>query len=167
MIKIGRKEEEKSVQQNKETEISTSTQNSITAQQSVLLSENLEPEVREGKLSGYVGNGTIVSGEITFKALMRIDGHLKGKIYSEEGTLIVGASGRVEANISVGSAIISGNVVGDIIASKKVELGKTASVTGNIQAPRLKIEDGATFEGSCTMLKKQDTSNSKRSLQDQ
>ncbi len=155
MIKIGRKEE-KPVQENKVQESSVSVQDNVTTQS--VLSANTATEVGEGKLSGYVGDGTTLIGEVTFKALMRVDGYLKGKVHSEEGTLIVGTSGKVEANVSVGSAVISGSVVGDIIASKKVELGKTANVTGNIQTPRLKIEDGAVFEGSCTMIKTQEIS---------
>ncbi|MCS6874788.1 MAG: polymer-forming cytoskeletal protein [Pyrinomonadaceae bacterium] len=115
-------------------------------------------EIKEGSLSSYVGEGTILTGETSFKAMMRIDGQFKGKISSQEGTLIVGVNGKVEANICVGTAIINGTVNGDIIASQKVELGKTAHVLGNIQTPRLKIEDGAFFEGNCTMLKSKETS---------
>ena len=44
-------------------------------------------------------------------------------------------------------------VNGDIIASERLELGRTARVVGNIQTPRLLIEDGAIFEGGCSMLR--------------
>src|SRR5215203_2500888 len=116
-------------------------------------SESMARDIKEGRLSGYVGNGTVLTGETSFQAMLRIDGHLTGRVSSESGTLIVGSSGKVDANIQVASAIVSGTINGDITASEKLELTRTARVLGNIQAPRLVIEDGAIFEGACTMLK--------------
>lgn len=116
-------------------------------------SESMARDIKEGRLSGYVGNGTVLTGETSFQAMLRIDGHLTGRVSSESGTLIVGSSGKVDANIQVASAIVSGTINGDITATEKLELTRTARVLGNIQAPRLVIEDGAIFEGACTMLK--------------
>lgn len=116
-------------------------------------SESMARDIKEGRLSGYVGNGTVLTGETNFQAMLRIDGHLTGRVSSENGTLIIGSTGRVDANIAVAAAVISGTVNGDIIAAEKLELGRTARVIGNVQTPRLVIEDGAIFEGSCTMLK--------------
>lgn len=116
-------------------------------------SESMARDIKEGRLSGYVGNGTVLTGETDFQSMLRIDGHLTGKVFSESGTLIIGSTGRVDANISVASALVNGTVNGDIIASEKIELGRTARVVGNIQTPRIVIEDGAVFEGGCTMLK--------------
>lgn len=116
-------------------------------------SESMARDIKEGRLSGYVGNGTVLTGETNFQAMLRIDGHLTGRVSSENGTLIIGSTGRVDANISVAAAVISGTVNGDIVASERLELGRTARVVGNIQSPRLVIEDGAIFEGGCSMLK--------------
>jgi cytoskeletal protein CcmA (bactofilin family) len=116
-------------------------------------SESMARDIKEGRLSGYVGNGTVLTGETNFQAMLRVDGHLTGKVSSETGTLIIGSTGRVDANISVAAAVISGTVNGDIIASERLELGRSARVVGNVQTPRIVIEDGAVFEGNCTMLK--------------
>ena len=83
--------------------------------------------------------------------MLRIDGHFTGRVRSEKGSLIVSAGGVVEANIEVASAKINGTVRGDIIATGRVELGRSARVQGNIQTPALIIEDGAIFEGNCRM----------------
>ena len=107
--------------------------------------------IKEGLLSGFVGNGTELSGEANFKGMLRVDGHLSGKVHSEEGTLIVSTNGVIDANVEVAVAQIHGTVNGDIIASKRIELGRVAKVTGNIQTPSLVIEHGALFEGSCRM----------------
>jgi cytoskeletal protein CcmA (bactofilin family) len=116
-------------------------------------SESLAREIKEGNLSGFVGSGTLVTGEANFKALMRVDGHLSGRITSSSGTLIVGANGKVDANIEVAIAVIHGTVNGDIIATQRLELGRAAKLNGNIQTPSLVIEQGALFEGSSKMIK--------------
>jgi cytoskeletal protein CcmA (bactofilin family) len=113
--------------------------------------ESLAREIKDGTMSGFVGGGTILSGEAEFKGMLRIDGHLTGRITSEKGTLIISSGGRVDANINVATAKINGTVNGDIVASERLEFGRTAQVYGNIQTPVLIIEQGAIFEGGCRM----------------
>jgi cytoskeletal protein CcmA (bactofilin family) len=114
-------------------------------------SESLARDIKEGTLSGFVGSGTAFTGETVFKAMMRIDGQLSGRITSTSGTLVIGTNGKVDANIEVAVATVHGTVNGDIIATQRLELGRSAKVNGNIQAPSLIIEQGAIFEGSCKM----------------
>ncbi len=114
-------------------------------------SEGMTRDIKEGRLSGFIGSGTSLTGETEFKSMLRVDGHLVGKVTSESGTLHVGSGGIVDANISVAAAVIHGTVNGDITASEKIELGRTAKVVGNIQTPSLVVEQGAIFEGNCSM----------------
>src|SRR5215831_10366408 len=114
-------------------------------------SETIAREIKDGSLSGFVGSGTVITGESSFKSMLRVDGRFSGRINSTGGTLIVGSGGQVDANIEVSVATIHGIVNGDIIASDRVELGRAAKLTGNIQTPSLVIEQGAVFEGSCKM----------------
>jgi cytoskeletal protein CcmA (bactofilin family) len=114
-------------------------------------SEVIAREIKEGSLSGYVGHGAIISGETSFKGMMRIDGHVGGRLTSEGGTIIVGDGGHVDADLDVAIAMIRGTVNGDIIASQRVELGRTAKVRGNIHTASLAIDPGAFFEGACRM----------------
>ena len=124
-------------------------------------SESLARDMKEGNLSGFVGSGTLVTGEANFKALMRVDGHLSGRITSSTGTLIVGANGKVDANIEVAIAMIHGTVNGDIIATQRLELGRAAKLNGNIQTASLVIEPGALFEGTSKMIKMMNASTGK------
>jgi cytoskeletal protein CcmA (bactofilin family) len=110
-------------------------------------------DIKEGRLSGFVGHGTTLTGETEFQAMLRVDGHLIGTVSSESGTLIVGTNGVVDANVSVAAAMINGVVNGDVIAYEKVQLGRTAQVIGNIQSPRLVVEEGAVIEGKCSMMR--------------
>jgi cytoskeletal protein CcmA (bactofilin family) len=134
-------------------EARTQTEYTQAAGKALTESESLAREIKEGNLSGFVGGGTVVTGEANFKAMMRVDGHLSGRVNSTSGTLIVGANGKVDANIEVAIAIIHGTVNGDIIATQRLELGRAAKLNGNIQTASLMIEPGALFEGSCKMIK--------------
>ena len=127
-------------------------------------SESLARDIKEGTLSGFVGSGTAFTGEATFKAMMRIDGQLSGRITSSSGTLVIGTNGKVDANIEVAVATIHGTVNGDIIATQRLELGRSAKVNGNISAPSLIIEQGALFEGSCKMTQAAATADKKKNV---
>jgi len=116
-------------------------------------SDAMARDIKEGRLSGFVGHGTTLSGDTQFHAMLRVDGHLIGSVSSESGTLIIGNNGQVDANVSVAAAMINGAVHGDIVATEKLQLGRTARVMGNISSPRLIIEEGAILEGSCSMLR--------------
>jgi len=99
---------------------------------------------------GFVGDVLTFKGEVCFKSMLRIDGNFAGQVSSADGTLIVSNGARVtEALISVATARINGTVEGDIIASKELVLGRTASVTGKVTSPTLIVEEGALFNGTC------------------
>ena len=130
---------------------------SATARGAISESDSMARDIKEGRLSGFVGHGTTLTGETEFHAMLRVDGHLIGTVSSESGTLIIGTNGQVDANIMVAAAMINGTVNGDIYATEKLHLGRTARVMGNIQSPRLIVEEGAILEGSCNMLKARET----------
>jgi cytoskeletal protein CcmA (bactofilin family) len=127
-----------------------------TASRAITESESLARDIKEGTLTGFVGNGTTLQGEAAFKGMLRVDGHLSGRISSEDGTLIVSTNGQVDANIEVAVAQIYGTVNGDITATKRIEMGRVAKVNGNILTPSLVIENGALFEGSCRMVQQKE-----------
>jgi cytoskeletal protein CcmA (bactofilin family) len=93
-----------------------------------------------------------LSGELSFRDVVRINGHIAGTVYSEKGTLIVDSGAALDANVDVAIAVIRGTVNGDIVAQQRVELGAGAKVFGNIWTRSIAVEVGATFDGVCTML---------------
>jgi cytoskeletal protein CcmA (bactofilin family) len=129
----------------------STTTETPSAAKALTESETIAREIKDGSLSGFVGSGTVITGEASFKSMLRVDGRFSGRISSTGGSLIVGAGGQVDANIEVAVATIHGVCNGDIIASDRIELGRAAKLTGNIQTPSLMIEQGAVFEGSCKM----------------
>jgi len=126
-------------------------QQTSTTNQAVTESEAIARDIKEGNLGGFVGNNTHLTGDASFKGMMRVDGHLSGRITSADGTLIVSTNGQVDADVEVATAKVYGTVRGNITATSLIELGRTARVTGNIRTPSLVIEGGALFEGDCRM----------------
>lgn len=102
------------------------------------------------KISGFIDRDTEISGDVKFKENFRIDGVLKGKLLSGNG-LIVGESGEVEADIDVVTIAVNGRVKGSINAKERIEIFAKGRVIGSLSAPKLIIEEGAFFQGSCQM----------------
>ena len=65
---------------------------------------------------------------------------------------IVAAEARLDCDIEVGIAIISGTVRGDVVAHERVELGPGAIINGNISTSSLSMKPGAVFHGDCRVL---------------
>lgn len=82
---------------------------------------------------------------------LRINGLFKGTLQAR-GTLTIGETATVEAQITGENVIIAGKVKGDIIAKTMLVLMPSAELTGNITAPKLNIVEGAIFQGKCQML---------------
>lgn len=87
--------------------------------------------------------------EVTFEGVLHFDGYTVGNIRSPEGTLVLAKEGRVDADIDVGKAVISGSVNGNINAPEGVILDSDARVTGRIHTRMLSVSVGALFEGDC------------------
>ena len=105
------------------------------------------------ELNGFMDQGTEFEGELRFKDTFRIDGSLKGRIVSDN-TLIVGESGRVDADIECGVVSIRGNVTGRVHGRERIELLAGSRVQATLVSPKLLIEDGAFFQGQCDMGEK-------------
>ena len=104
------------------------------------------------KSATIFSSGPELSGEITFRDVVRVNGHIAGTVYSENGTLMVDDTARVDANIEVAVAVLNGTINGDIVAHQRVEIGPAARIYGNIWTRSIAIKDGAEFEGVCTMI---------------
>ena len=122
-----------------------------TLKPSLALNEDLvpaSPNYQQPRITSDNG----AESEFTFAGTLRVDCYVKGVIPSRTGTLIVGETAEVEADIVVAIAIIDGLVRGDIHATERVELGSHARVFGNIESPALSVQPGAVFEGHCHFL---------------
>ncbi len=105
----------------------------------------------EDEIVSHLGEGTELTGELSFKNGLRVDGVIKGKVRAE-AVLEIGPMGKVDAEIHVRRILIKGEFRGAIHASGRVEILKDGKVFGDIYSPCLIIEAGAIFEGRCNML---------------
>ena len=102
------------------------------------------------QLSVLFGPESQVNGKLRFDGSVQIDGTFHGAIKTNDA-LIVGANATIEAEITCGSAAISGTVVGNITATESVALESSARVKGDIAAPALSLAKGAMFDGVSRM----------------
>ena len=89
-------------------------------------------------------------GTLKFKDSLRIDGYFEGQIDSE-GTLFVGRTGVVKAEVTVGNIIVEGKIEGNVSCRDKIELRSTAKMFGDIKAARLTIAEGVNIVGKCSV----------------
>jgi len=105
-----------------------------------------------GALTAFIDQGSEFEGKLSFKDTVRIDGHFKGEI-SSQNTLIVGETGEVDANIESQTVVISGSVVGDVVARRQLVVHKTGRLQGNVETESLVIEEGAQVNGQVKMTR--------------
>ncbi|HKD84105.1 MAG TPA: polymer-forming cytoskeletal protein [Terriglobales bacterium] len=94
-----------------------------------------------------IGKSVVVKGELSGSEDLIVDGEVEGSISLRGQSLTVGPNGRVRANIEARNVIVHGRVDGDIHATDRVDLRKSASLSGDIATARISIEDGAFFKG--------------------
>lgn len=107
-------------------------------------------QVRTRSVS-VIGPTLVFKGELSADEDLVIQGTIEGTIAHHKKNLTVGREGRVKADIHAASVTIEGHVEGDIHGDDFVELAKNAVVTGNIFCSRIKMADGAQFNGSIEM----------------
>jgi cytoskeletal protein CcmA (bactofilin family) len=114
----------------------------------------------QAEITAFLGKGTEFKGVLSFEGTIRVDGKVDGEIVSKD-TLIASDGAFLQGEISVGTLILSGKIVGNINAGQKVHLLAPANVQGNIKTPKLIIEEGVTFDGKCEMAGEKKASDQK------
>jgi cytoskeletal protein CcmA (bactofilin family) len=104
------------------------------------------------EVTGVLDKGSEFDGTLSFEGAFRIGGVFRGKIFTDD-VLIIGEGAVVEAEIEVGTLILSGELKGGVIAKERVEIHYPAVFRGNIHTPSLMVADGVTFEGVSNMAK--------------
>jgi cytoskeletal protein CcmA (bactofilin family) len=100
-----------------------------------------------------IGKSVIVRGELSGSEDLYVDGEVEGSITLKGQSLTIGPNGRVRANLEARNVIVHGRVDGNVNASDRVDLRKSASLTGDISTARVAIEDGAYFKGTIDIQK--------------
>jgi cytoskeletal protein CcmA (bactofilin family) len=109
--------------------------------------ENYRSEV------AHIGKSVVVKGELSGSEDLYLDGEVEGSIELRSHSLTIGPNGRVRANIFAKDVVVHGKIEGNIRGTERVELRKSAVLTGDIATQRIVIEDGAFFKGSIDIQK--------------
>lgn len=117
-------------------------------------------DAREGMT--LISEDAFFHGALVVKGSLRIEGAFEGDI-SDAVNVEVGAKGRVIGNIAAETIVIAGEVVGDIVVMQSLEILASGRVTGDVRAPKLKIDEGAFYEGTCSMGADDDKPRRRRS----
>ena len=142
----------------KEDELTTPEQNAPRTMQPPTppVTRPAEPARVESPRSADVatiGKSVVVKGELSGSEDLYVDGSVEGSISLKGQSLTIGSNGQVRANLEARNVIVHGRVDGNIIASDRVDLRKSASLTGDISTARVAIEDGAYFKGTIDIQK--------------
>lgn len=114
------------------------------------LGNNRLPEAIDGRITALLDQGASFDGRLTFEGTVRIGGHFKGEIFTND-TLVINPGAQVEAQIEADTVIISGSVRGNIFARRKVIMHPPATFRGTVTTPSLRIDEGVVFEGASYM----------------
>jgi len=102
----------------------------------------------------FFGGGTVIEGTIRANNSVRVDGRIKGKLICKN-TLTVGVNGEIEGDVEAKNAIIGGKIKGKIKVAEKLVLEAKSILIGDLKASKLLIDEGAVFEGTSDMGKKE------------
>ena len=108
-------------------------------------------KVKLSTSTASIGPAVKINGRINSDEDLVIEGFVDGNIMSEAHEITVAVSGTLKADVKAKIVIVDGNVTGDVIGSERVIVSKSGNVVGNIDAPRVVLEDGAKFKGSIQM----------------
>jgi cytoskeletal protein CcmA (bactofilin family) len=95
----------------------------------------------------HIGKSVIIKGELSGSEDLYVDGQVEGSIELSGNKLIIGPHGQVRANVNAKGVIVQGKLEGNIHASERAELTKSAIAVGDIVTQRVAIEEGAYFKG--------------------
>jgi cytoskeletal protein CcmA (bactofilin family) len=96
----------------------------------------------------HIGKSVVVRGELSGSENLFVDGEVEGSIELRDHHLTIGPHGRVRANVNAREVVVHGMLHGNVNGTERVELKKTAEMTGDITTQRIVIDDGAMFKGS-------------------
>ena len=101
----------------------------------------------------HIGKSVIIKGELSGSEDLYVDGQVEGSIELSGNRLIIGPHGQVRANVNAKGVIVQGKLDGNIRASERAELTKSAVAVGDIVTQRVAIEEGAYFKGKVDIQK--------------
>jgi cytoskeletal protein CcmA (bactofilin family) len=116
-------------------------------------SSTVAAQLRTTAEQATIGRSLVIKGEVTGSEPLYVDGRIEGTINLTDNRVTIGRNGTVSANINAKEVVVMGKLSGNVTVSDRVDIRAEGSVTGDVVAHRLSIEDGAFFKGSVDLRK--------------
>jgi cytoskeletal protein CcmA (bactofilin family) len=107
----------------------------------------------------HIGKSVVIKGELSGSEDLYVDGAVEGTIELQGNNLVIGPNGQVRANVNAKGVVVQGKLEGNIRASERAELRKSAVAVGDISTQRIAIEEGAYFKGKVDIQREAKTAS--------
>ena len=101
----------------------------------------------ERRVAAWIGASLVIRGDLASSEDMTIAGRVEGDVSVPKHTLVIAPSARIQGDIVARDVAVHGRVMGSVTADRKVEVGETGSVDGDVRTPRMVIAEGAVLRG--------------------
>jgi cytoskeletal protein CcmA (bactofilin family) len=106
------------------------------------------PQLDPERVPPVLASGAAFQGLLVLHGTARIDGSVRGEVVGAD-LLCIGPGASVEACLAAREIVVAGEVKGDLVAERRVELRPGARVLGDVETARLSMAEGAVLEGAC------------------
>ena len=120
---------------------------------------SLATQLRTTAEQATIGRSLFIKGEITGSETLYIDGRVEGTINLNDNRVTIGRNGNVTANVSAKEVVVMGKLHGNVVVTDRVDIRAEGSLSGDVVAHRLSIEDGAYFKGSVDLKRSEQKLN--------
>ncbi|MEJ2501802.1 MAG: polymer-forming cytoskeletal protein [Gemmatimonadota bacterium] len=101
----------------------------------------------ERRVAAWIGASIVIKGDLTSSEDMTIAGRVEGDVAVPANKLVIAPQAKIRGDIVAREVVVQGDVLGSITADRRLEVGETGSIEGDIDTPRLMVTEGAIMHG--------------------
>jgi cytoskeletal protein CcmA (bactofilin family) len=106
----------------------------------------------ERRIAAWIGASVVITGDVTSSEDMTIAGQVEGDVAVPENDLVIEREARIQGDVVARSVVVRGRVNGSITAERRLEIGESGTVEGDMRAPRIVVSEGAVLHGRLERL---------------
>lgn len=120
-------------------------------------------ENNENQPETIIGKSVKVEGDFIGQGDVVVEGVVNGKLITDK-SLVVGQEAKIMADVKAESAVIAGEILGNVKVAKQLELKSTSKINGDIETQLISVETGAIINGKCCMIRKNNSAKEVREV---
>lgn len=103
--------------------------------------------MEDRRIGAWIGASIVIKGDLMSSEDLSVAGQVEGNITVKQHALVIAPQGKIQGNVTAGTIVVQGTVVGDVTSPGRVEIGETGTVEGAISAPLVSVTEGAAIRG--------------------